>query len=250
MRQVTPVPAVSRREFLHGVVVGSAASMLSGHAWAGTAVASVRPSVAGDPGILRLRIADFPPLQGSFGAVRLGFSALGQVSPMHPFIVSRDEEDFFAVTAECTHAGCLIPAFGNAKNSTCPCHGSRFGHDGRVIRGPATSALPRYEVSTEESGVVQIFLPEISSYHVTVRHVLAPGTSRTALGFRSLTNVDYEVLGRASALAEWSPQPFALTENGSADRTTIKGTGGDQTVYLENTGVAGFFTVSAKVRTV
>jgi glycine/D-amino acid oxidase-like deaminating enzyme/nitrite reductase/ring-hydroxylating ferredoxin subunit len=45
------------------------------------------------------------------------------------------------VSARCTHLGCLV-RFNAAETSwDCPCHGSRFGVDGRVLEGPAVSAL-------------------------------------------------------------------------------------------------------------
>ncbi len=54
----------------------------------------------------------------------------------------RDEDDaIHAVTAVCTHMGCIL-AFNNAERSwDCPCHGSRFDADGNVLHGPAISPL-------------------------------------------------------------------------------------------------------------
>jgi len=224
--------------------------MVLGNAWSGTVLASVQTQTVGEPGILRLKIADFPPLQATFGAVRLAFASLRQVSPMQPIIVSRDDTEFFAVSAECTHQGCLIPAFAATKTSTCPCHGSRFGHDGRVIRGPANAPLPRYDVITEVPGVVQILLPEIDSFEVTIQKVATPGATRVALGFQAMSNVDYEVLSRALVTAPWEVRSFALTESGSTDRTSVKGTGANQVVYVESEGGSGLFAVSAKVKQV
>jgi nitrite reductase/ring-hydroxylating ferredoxin subunit len=232
------------------MVLGSASSMVLGNSWAGTILASVQTHAFRDPGVLRLNIADFPPLQAGFGAVRLAFASLGQVSPMPPIIVSRDDADFFVVSAECTHQSCLIPAFAATKTSTCPCHGSRFGHDGRVIRGPANSPLPRYDLITEDPAVLQILLPEIASYDVTIQRVTTPGTNRLALGFRSMPNVDYEVLSRTSPSSPWQARTFAISEAGPADRTSVKGNGSDQVVYVESDGSSGLFAVSAKVKQV
>ncbi|MEA3190277.1 MAG: hypothetical protein QOD77_859 [Thermoplasmata archaeon] len=46
-----------------------------------------------------------------------------------------------AVSAACSHMGCIV-GWNTAKQSwDCPCHGSRFAPDGKVRRGPATHAL-------------------------------------------------------------------------------------------------------------
>lgn len=43
----------------------------------------------------------------------------------------------------CTHMGCEL-GFNEAENTwECPCHGSRFAVDGRVVQGPATSPLEK-----------------------------------------------------------------------------------------------------------
>lgn len=56
--------------------------------------------------------------------------------------VYRDESgDFHAVSAVCTHMGCDV-AFNTAEKTwDCPCHGSRFDVNGRVIHGPAVREL-------------------------------------------------------------------------------------------------------------
>ena len=57
------------------------------------------------------------------------------------FLVSRTAQDTFtALTATCTHETCTITGFDSAAY-ICPCHGSRFNTTGRVLNGPATTAL-------------------------------------------------------------------------------------------------------------
>lgn len=59
-----------------------------------------------------------------------------------PCAVHRDDRgELHAVSAVCTHLGCLV-AFNNAERTwECPCHGSRFGVDGEVLQGPALEPL-------------------------------------------------------------------------------------------------------------
>ncbi|MGV3590163.1 MAG: FAD-dependent oxidoreductase [Gammaproteobacteria bacterium] len=46
------------------------------------------------------------------------------------------------VGAHCTHMGCLVHFNPLEMSWDCPCHGSRFDVDGRVIEGPAQRDLP------------------------------------------------------------------------------------------------------------
>ncbi|MEU3726746.1 FAD-dependent oxidoreductase [Streptomyces sp. NPDC031705] len=61
-----------------------------------------------------------------------------------PCAVHRDDRGgLHAVSAVCTHMGCLV-AFNNAERTwECPCHGSRFDVDGAVLQGPALEPLER-----------------------------------------------------------------------------------------------------------
>jgi glycine/D-amino acid oxidase-like deaminating enzyme/nitrite reductase/ring-hydroxylating ferredoxin subunit len=61
--------------------------------------------------------------------------------------VYRDEAGTaHAVSARCTHLGCIVH-FNDAETAwECPCHGSRFDVDGSVIQGPANRALERKEL--------------------------------------------------------------------------------------------------------
>jgi Rieske Fe-S protein len=65
--------------------------------------------------------------------------------------VSRQADGFHAVSATCTHMGCLVS--WNTAESTwdCPCHGSRFTVDGRVLHGPALHDLAQVPLPHAEN---------------------------------------------------------------------------------------------------
>jgi glycine/D-amino acid oxidase-like deaminating enzyme/nitrite reductase/ring-hydroxylating ferredoxin subunit len=68
----------------------------------------------------------------------------GAVVPVHGTrcAVYRDQDGtVHAVSARCSHLGCLV-AFNAAETTwECPCHGSRFDVDGAVLQGPAVHPL-------------------------------------------------------------------------------------------------------------
>jgi glycine/D-amino acid oxidase-like deaminating enzyme/nitrite reductase/ring-hydroxylating ferredoxin subunit len=60
------------------------------------------------------------------------------------FAIHRDGHgELQAVSARCTHLGCLVGWNEADRTWECPCHGSRFAADGTVLQGPATEPLPR-----------------------------------------------------------------------------------------------------------
>jgi nitrite reductase/ring-hydroxylating ferredoxin subunit len=45
------------------------------------------------------------------------------------------------VSAECTHLKCIVNWNNDEKSWDCPCHGSRFTYEGKVLNGPANEPL-------------------------------------------------------------------------------------------------------------
>lgn len=62
-----------------------------------------------------------------------------------------EHDDIHFVGAECTHLGCIIKWNNDEKSWDCPCHGSRFNHEGEILNGPANKPLMHYiEKNSEE----------------------------------------------------------------------------------------------------
>jgi nitrite reductase/ring-hydroxylating ferredoxin subunit len=61
---------------------------------------------------------------------------------------------FKGLSSVCTHAGCAVSSVADGK-ITCPCHGSAFGLDGSVIKGPATKPLATVPVTVQGQDIVK-----------------------------------------------------------------------------------------------
>jgi len=56
----------------------------------------------------------------------------------------KDDSGFYALSLVCTHLGCTVIVSEDALS--CPCHGSRFDSQGKVLKGPASRSLERFKV--------------------------------------------------------------------------------------------------------
>jgi nitrite reductase/ring-hydroxylating ferredoxin subunit len=59
----------------------------------------------------------------------------------------RDDTGIYALSLICTHLGCTVTVTDDAL--ACPCHGSRFDRQGKVLKGPADRALERLKVEVK-----------------------------------------------------------------------------------------------------
>lgn len=66
--------------------------------------------------------------------------------------VHRDQDgSLHAVSAKCTHLGCVVHWNSAERSWDCPCHGSRFDVSGAVLHGPAATALEAVDLHPEDA---------------------------------------------------------------------------------------------------
>lgn len=60
------------------------------------------------------------------------------------YIERRGDGSYSAVSTRCTHRGCQVePLWGRL---VCPCHGSEYAGDGKVLQGPTILPLKQFPV--------------------------------------------------------------------------------------------------------
>ncbi|HXX14359.1 MAG TPA: ubiquinol-cytochrome c reductase iron-sulfur subunit [Candidatus Eremiobacteraceae bacterium] len=136
-------PAVSRRDFLNEITLGAL-----GVAGLGSAALTYQyfsPNVLFEPSTtFRAGNPDLYPLD-----------SVTFLQDQQVYIV-RTDAGFYAVSAVCTHLGCITQWKPEANMIACPCHGSKFQPNGRKIEGPAPRPLPHYSINLTADGELQV----------------------------------------------------------------------------------------------
>jgi len=70
------------------------------------------------------------------------------------YIVRNKEGLFTAMSAVCTHLGCVTNWKSEQGIITCPCHGSKFNKNGEVTNGPAPKPLPKFAMTLDAQGQI------------------------------------------------------------------------------------------------
>jgi cytochrome b6-f complex iron-sulfur subunit len=130
---------ISRRDFFGEVAVGAL-----GIAGLGAAVVTYQylsPNVLFEPSTtFRAGNPDLFPA-----------NSVTYIQDQQVYIV-RTKDGFYAVSAVCTHLGCITQWKPEAEQIACPCHGSKFRSDGKKIEGPAPRSLPHFSITLTADG--------------------------------------------------------------------------------------------------
>lgn len=75
------------------------------------------------------------------------------------FIV-RNEMGFLALSARCTHLGCMVVWNRDHRMFLCPCHGGKFDSGGRNVEGPPPRPLDALALSLDDGGFLVVDLDD------------------------------------------------------------------------------------------
>lgn len=132
----------TRREF-HAALLAGAGCALLGCGNGATPDGTVTPMM----NQVTLTFSAFSKLRN------VGGSALVEVQGSFPILVVRTSAtEATALSATCTHAGCLVSLSGGVVH--CPCHDANFALDGSVESGPTSIPLPVYRATVGPDAIV------------------------------------------------------------------------------------------------
>jgi len=152
------VPDMGRRQFMNFLTFGAVT---------GTALGALYP-------VVRYFI---PPSSGGSGGGITAKDALGNDVLASEFLASHNPGDrtlaqglkgdptylivksdktleSYGLNAVCTHLGCVVPWNGGENKFICPCHGSQYNSEGKVVRGPAPLSLALTHADVQDDKVV------------------------------------------------------------------------------------------------
>lgn len=126
----TQVSPPQRRKFLYAMLAGVGTLLGAASVWPVFRFLSPIDSGSGDSQVVLTR-SEVPTGKAHFFQYRGKPAVVLQSAP----------GEFVAMSAVCTHLGCVVTWQDQAGEFLCPCHGGRFSADGQVLAGPPPSPL-------------------------------------------------------------------------------------------------------------
>ncbi len=149
-------PSMSRRQLLN-FLTGAVVAATAGAALYPTSKFFMPPSEVGEDGSILAKdikgnlIPASQILAESPGTRALVAGLAGEPT----YLTLREDGTLhpWGITDNCTHLGCTFPWNANDNQFQCPCHGSRYDAEGRVLRGPAPLPLRLAHVKVEGNNI-------------------------------------------------------------------------------------------------
>ena len=98
------------------------------------------------------------PLKAAVRATRVdGWSQTKGVELASVWLEMKPDGSVKAFSSICPHLGCSVDYLADSGTFNCPCHGSVFAQDGRVVSGPSPRAMDPLETRVEDGQVLVKF---------------------------------------------------------------------------------------------
>jgi Rieske Fe-S protein len=239
-----PDSFLNRREWVKTFVIGSAAA-LGGGGFKHSLLSEISPGA--DPAnIIKINTALYPTLSDEYGSMR--FDLFGSTVPNGIITVTRAPGDVFhAVSAYCTHAGCIVEPFEAAYGKMiCYCHSSEYTIQGQVLYAATEGQanLPYYN-SSLDGYMLRVEIPGLNfKVNSIARANAVGGNARFLISFPPKTGGRYRILHTPDLSTTPTQVNFSNTAGGSLNQTQFNATSNTtKNVWVQNNGERGFYMV-------
>lgn len=69
------------------------------------------------------------------------------------YVKRSKEDEVIAISAGCTHLGCIVTWDEDSETFKCPCHNGIYDEEGRVVSGPPPAPLRRHITRVEDGKI-------------------------------------------------------------------------------------------------
>ena len=76
--------------------------------------------------------------------------------PDRKLFIARNAKGLLALSARCTHLGCMVVWNRDHQMFLCPCHGGKYDAEGRNVEGPPPRPLDLYALRIDENGFLVV----------------------------------------------------------------------------------------------
>ena len=160
MTQMSPsdVPSMGRRQFMNLLTFGTATGVALGALYPVANFFMPLRAGGGTGGTTaKDELGNSVTASGWLSSHAAGDRSLVQGLKGDPtyLIIDGDEAiGNFGINAICTHLGCVVPWNSGENKYICPCHGSQYDANGKVVRGPAPLSLALTHIDVEDDNVL------------------------------------------------------------------------------------------------
>jgi Rieske Fe-S protein len=70
------------------------------------------------------------------------------------YIKQVKKDELIAISAACSHLGCIVTWDEDQKTFKCPCHNGIYDPEGRVVSGPPPAPLRRHKIKIEDGTIL------------------------------------------------------------------------------------------------
>ena len=106
--------------------------------------------------------------------------------------------------------------------------------------------LAAYQFEFDGNDMLTIHI-QCWAFQVSASVLPSGPNSRIRIDFYANTNVAFEVSFRERLLSPWTRTAFATTPTGPANQSSLVGSGGDVSVYVDRSTASGFYAVGMKL---